>query len=107
MQGAAVMSNTTWNIDPLHSGVHFSVRHMLVSKVRGHFTRYSGAVDIDEGDMTRANIEVTIDAASIATEVPDRDTHLRSPDFLDVEKFPEIRFRSKQIEKVDDAQYRN
>src|SRR5258706_3450082 len=100
------MGTTTWNIDTSHSGVHFSVRHMLVSKVRGHFTRYSGAVHIDEGDMTRASIEVTIDAGSIDTGVADRDAHLRSPDFLNVEKFPEIHFRSKQIEKVDGAKYR-
>jgi polyisoprenoid-binding protein YceI len=100
------MSNTTWNIDTSHSGVHFSVRHMLVSKVRGHFTRYSGAVHIDEVDMTRSNIEATIDAGSIDTEVPDRDAHLRAQDFLDVDKFPEIHFRSKLIDKLDDAKYR-
>ena len=100
------MIATTWSIDTSHSGVHFSVRHMLVSKVRGHFTRYAGAVHIDEVDMTRSNLDVTIDAGSIDTEVPDRDAHLRSPDFLDVDKFPEIHFRSEHIEKLGDAKYR-
>lgn len=100
------MGTTTWNIDTSHSGVHFSVRHMLVSKVRGHFSRYSGAVHIDEGDMKRSNIEATIDTGSIDTQMPDRDAHLRSPDFLDVEKFPQIHFRSKQIQKLDDVNYK-
>ena len=100
------MSVTTWNIDTAHTGISFSVRHMVVSKVRGRFAKYSGALRIDEDDMTRSGVEVTIDAASLDTGVPDRDTHLRSPDFFDVEKFPELRFRSKRIEKVENARYR-
>src|SRR5258708_34985403 len=100
------MSITTWNIDTAHTGISFSVRHMVVSKVRGRFAKYSGALRIDEDDMTRSAVEVTIDAASLDTGAPDRDTHLRSPDFFDVDKFPELRFRSKRIEKVEDARYR-
>jgi polyisoprenoid-binding protein YceI len=100
------MSVTTWNIDTAHTGISFSVRHMVVSKVRGRFAKYSGSLRIDEDDMTRSGVEVTIDAASLDSGVPERDTHLRSPDFFDVEKFPELRFRSKRIEKVEDARYR-
>ena len=86
-------TNSDWNIDPVHSGINFSVRHMVVSKVRGHFTKYTGTLAIDDADLTRSVVEATIDASSIDTGTAQRDTHLRSPDFLDVERFPEIRFR--------------
>jgi polyisoprenoid-binding protein YceI len=99
------MSTTTWNIDTTHSGVSFSVRHMVIAKVRGRFAKYAGAIHLDEGDMTRSTAELSIDAASIDTGVTDRDAHLRSPDFFDVEKFPELRFASKRIEKRDDAHF--
>jgi polyisoprenoid-binding protein YceI len=98
--------NTNWNIDTAHTGINFSVRHMVVSKVRGRFAKYSGLLQIDENDLTRSSMDVTIDAASIETGVADRDTHLRSADFLDVEKFTELRFRSKRIDKLDDSHYR-
>jgi polyisoprenoid-binding protein YceI len=78
----------------------------LVSKVRGRFTRYTGGIDIDDGDITRAVVDATIDASSIDTGVPDRDTHLRSPDFFDVETFPELRFRSTRFEKLGEGRYR-
>src|SRR5262245_43067206 len=103
---ALAMSTTTWNIDTAHTGINFSVRHMVLSKVRGRFAKYSGAIQIDDVDMTRSVVDVTIDAASIDTGVADRDTHLRSADFFDVERFPELRFRSKRIERLDDAGYR-
>ena len=98
-------TNSDWNIDPVHSGINFSVRHMVVSKVRGHFTKYSGTLTIDDADLTRSVVEATIDAASIDTGTAQRDTHLRSPDFLDVERFPEIRFRGTRIDKVADDRY--
>src|SRR6266852_5937889 len=97
--------STTWNIDTSHSGIHFSVRPILVSKVRGHFARYSGVARIDEADMTRSQVEVRIEAPSIDTGVPDRDAHLRSADFFDAERFPELHFRSKRIEKLAEADY--
>jgi polyisoprenoid-binding protein YceI len=100
------MTTTQWNIDAAHSGVNFSIRHMVVSKVRGRFAKYSGAVRLDEGDLTRSSVEMTIDASSIDTGTPQRDAHLRAPDFFDVEKFPELRFRSTRIEKINDARYR-
>lgn len=100
------MKNNNWNIDAAHSGIHFSVRHMVVSKVRGRFAKYSGSIAIDDDDLTRSVVDVTIDAASLDTGVADRDTHLRSADFFDVEKFPALTFRSKQIEKVGSMKYR-
>ncbi|AKU95700.1 hypothetical protein AKJ09_02364 [Labilithrix luteola] len=104
--GDILMGHNDWNIDTAHTGIHFSVRHMVVSKVRGRFEKYSGTFRLDDGDITRSFVDVTIDASSIDTGVADRDTHLRSPDFFDVEKFPELRFRSKRIERVDDTRHR-
>ena len=100
------MTTSKWNIDATHSGIHFSIRHMVVSKVRGRFAKYSASINLDESDLTRSDVVVMIDAASLDTGVPDRDTHLRAPDFFDVERFPALRFRSRRIEKVADARYR-
>jgi polyisoprenoid-binding protein YceI len=100
------MATNNWNIDAVHSGINFSIRHMVVSKVRGRFAKYTGTVSIDDADLTRSVVEATIDASSIDTGTPQRDAHLRSPDFFDVEKFPELRFRSNRIEKLEDARYR-
>jgi polyisoprenoid-binding protein YceI len=90
---------TTWNIDPTHSTVGFSIRHMVFSKVRGRFLKYSGAIQLDD-DLAKSSVEVTIDAASIDTGTAQRDNHLRSADFFDVEKFPELRFRSTRVEDL-------
>jgi polyisoprenoid-binding protein YceI len=95
-----------WNIDLAHSGVNFSVRHMVISKVRGRFAKFGGSLQLDEQDLTRSTLDVHIDASSIDTGVADRDAHLRSPDFLDVEKFPLLTFKSKRIEKTSEAHYR-
>jgi polyisoprenoid-binding protein YceI len=95
-----------WNIDPAHSGVGFSVRHMVISKVRGRFAKFGGTIRIDEKDLTKSAVDVRVDAASIDTGIADRDTHLRSPDFLDVEKFGAITFKSRRVEKVSENQYR-
>lgn len=100
------MNTNSWNIDAIHSGINFSVRHMVVSKVRGRFAKYSGTVDLDDGDLTRSVVEATIDASSVETGTPQRDAHLRSPDFLDVERYPEIRFRSRGIERLEASRYR-
>jgi polyisoprenoid-binding protein YceI len=100
------MTTNTWNIDATHSGINFTIRHMVVAKVRGRFAKYSGTVQLDEADLTRSVVEATIDASSIDTGTPQRDEHLRSADFFDVAKFPELRFRSTRIEKVEDALYR-
>jgi polyisoprenoid-binding protein YceI len=94
------MSLTKWNIDSAHTGINFSVRHMVVSKVRGRFGKYSGLITLDDADITRSSVEVKIEASSIDTGVADRDTHLRSPDFFDVEKYPELHFRSTRTEQT-------
>ena len=73
-----------WDIDVSHSAVHFHVRHMVISKVHGRFARWSGALQLDEQDLTRSSVDVRIEAASIDTQVADRDAHLKSADFLDV-----------------------
>ena len=86
----------TWEIDPVHSEVSFVVRHMVVSKVRGRFDRFSGTIVTDE-DLARSSVNVTIDATSINTNEPNRDNHVRSADFLDVENFPNITFRSTAV----------
>src|SRR6266704_5008962 len=88
----------TWNLDPAHTSVQFSVRHLMVSTVRGAFGKVSGTVDVDDKDLTRSKIQASIDAASIDTRIEKRDTHLKSPDFLDVGRYPTIAFASKKIE---------
>jgi polyisoprenoid-binding protein YceI len=100
------MNTTTWVLDPIHTGVYFAVRHMVISRVRGEFDTYGGTIDLDESDLTRSTIDVTIDAKSIDTGSSDRDAHLRSPDFLDADNFPEIHFGSQRIDRIDDSNYR-
>ncbi|MBJ6723405.1 YceI family protein [Geomesophilobacter sediminis] len=90
----------SYNIDPDHSNIGFKVRHLMVSNVKGVFGKVQGAVFIDEKDLTRSNVNVTIDASSVDTGVVKRDTHLRSPDFLDVAKYPTITFASRKVVRV-------
>ena len=89
----------TWEIDPAHSELSFVARYLMVTKVRGGFTEFSGTLHIAEAPE-ESWVEVTIKAASIDTGTPDRDKHLRSADFLDVERFPELRFRSTKVELI-------
>jgi polyisoprenoid-binding protein YceI len=91
---------TTWNIDPEHSNVGFKVRHLMISNVKGSFEKNSGVVDINDKDITKSKVEVSIDTASINTNVQKRDDHLRSPDFFDVAKFPTMTFVSKKVAKA-------
>jgi polyisoprenoid-binding protein YceI len=90
----------TWLIDPSHSAATFSVRHMMVSNVRGEFGKMVGTINYDPKSPTKATVEVTIDATSISTREPQRDQHLKSPDFFDVQKFPTITFKSTKVEQV-------
>lgn len=92
------MTTERWEIDSSHSGIHFSVRHLVIAKVRGQFTRWSGTVLAPDGDFLRASVNVVIDASSIDTGVADRDAHLRSADFFDVASFPEITFTATRVE---------
>lgn len=88
----------TWDIDPVHTGVRFKVRHLMVSNVRGTFGKVSGTVQYDEKDFTKASADITIDAASIDTGVAKRDQDLKGPDFLDVARYPTLTFKSRRVE---------
>ena len=88
----------SYEIDPSHSSASFKVRHLMVSNVRGELGAVTGRVVIDEADLSRSSVEATIDARGINTRDEKRDAHLRSPDFLDVEKYPTVTFRSKRVE---------
>jgi polyisoprenoid-binding protein YceI len=90
----------TWEIDPAHSAAQFTVRHMMVSNVRGEFGKTSGTVDLDDKDVSHSKAEATIDTTTLDTRVPSRDKHLKSPDFFDVEKYPTITFKSTSFKKV-------
>ncbi len=94
------MAAQTWTIDKAHSDIFFTVRHMVITKVRGRFTKWDGTLVLDEQDWTKSRVEVVIEAASISTSDEKRDGHLRSADFLDAEKFPKLTFKSTKVEKA-------
>jgi polyisoprenoid-binding protein YceI len=94
-----VTATTTWNIDPVHSHAEFKVRHMMISNVKGEFKGIKGALKHNEADSTRSAVEISIDATTIDTGEAQRDGHLKSPDFLDVEKFPTLTFKSTRVAK--------
>jgi polyisoprenoid-binding protein YceI len=98
------MTATNWDFDKSHSGIHFTVRHLMVSKVRGSFHDWSGTLTLDDEDITRSKVAVTITAASVDTKEPKRDDHLRSADFFDVEKFPTLEFASTAVRKSGDEE---
>ncbi len=87
-----------WEIDPVHSNVSFTVRHMMLSNVRGEFTKFAGSVELNGTDPTTAKVSATIDAATINTHEPKRDADVRGPNFLDVAKFPSMTFVSRKVE---------
>jgi polyisoprenoid-binding protein YceI len=97
-------STTTWNIDPVHSVAEFKVKHMMISNVKGQFPKVTGTLTFDESHLTRSQVEASIEAASIATRDPQRDAHLKSADFFDVEKFPTLSFKSTGIRLVRDGE---
>jgi polyisoprenoid-binding protein YceI len=92
------MANERWEVDSSHSSLQFSVRHLVIAKVRGSFQRWSGTIQVPNGDFTKATVAVTIDATSIDTGVADRDAHLRAPDFFDAAQYPELRFVGKRVQ---------
>jgi polyisoprenoid-binding protein YceI len=96
----AVAATATWQIDPNHSAAQFAVRHLAISTVRGAFTKVSGTVQVDDNDITKSTVDVTIDAASIDTRVEGRDKDLRSDHFFDVEKYPTLTFKSTKVEQI-------
>ena len=93
----------TFTIDPNHSSIGFTVKHMVVTKVKGGFDEYAGTILYDDKDLTKSSVEVTIKTASIDTNTPRRDDDLRSPNFFDAAKYPEITFTSRRIEKSGDG----
>ena len=95
---------TTWNIDPAHSMAEFKVKHMMIAHVKGHFSKVTGVLVHDESDRTKSRIEATIEAASIETRESQRDTHLKSADFLHVEKFPTLSFKSTDIKVAGEGE---
>lgn len=99
----ALAPASTWNIDPEHSAVEFKVRHLMVSNVKGVFGKVAGVVTVDDKDLTKSSVSATIDTASIDTGVAKRDTHLKSADFLEVDKYPTMTFASTQIVKSGNA----
>jgi polyisoprenoid-binding protein YceI len=92
----------TYKIDPAHSKAHFIVRHMMITNVRGGFNGLQGTVVYDPENASASSVDVTIDTKTINTQEPDRDTHLKSADFLEVEKYPTITFKSKSVKKESD-----
>ena len=91
------MSKAIYQIDSAHSSAQFTVRHMMISNVRGEFTKLSGSIAYDPADPANSSVEATIEAASINTRDPQRDAHLKSADFFDVERFPALAFRATEI----------
>jgi len=95
--------DANWRIDPLHSGAHFSVRHMMISTVRGEFTGITGSVTYDPANPTRDAVEASIDCSTVNTGVAKRDTQLKSADFFDIAHYPTMKFKSKRVEKGGDG----
>ncbi len=98
------IATSTWNIDPVHSVAEFKVKHMMISNVKGQFTRVKGVLALDETDLTKSRVEASIEAASINTREEQRDAHLKSADFFDVEKFPTLSFQSTGVSRVADGE---
>lgn len=96
----AAATRTTWSIDPVHSNVEFAVRHLMITTVKGRFTDVQGTVVTDEANPANGSVEVTIGAASIDTREPQRDAHLRSADFFDVDAYASLTFRSTALRNV-------
>jgi polyisoprenoid-binding protein YceI len=94
----------TWKIDPAHTGIAFSAKHMMVSTVRGRFDEFEGTFTIDPDDVSRSSAEVTIQAASLSTSNPDRDAHLRSADFIEADAHPTLSFHSTSVDRVSEEE---
>lgn len=104
--GANAFAQTNWQLDKSHSSITFTVSHMVVSETSGRFKFFDGKVLSKSDDFIDSDIEFTIDAASVNTEDEKRDGHLKSPDFFDVAKYPQITFKSKSFKKIDGKNYK-
>lgn len=98
-------SLSTWKIDPAHTNAYFKVKHMMISNVKGEFTSVNGSLEYNEADIKKSKVDATIDAKTINTRDPQRDAHLKSPDFLDVEKYPTLTFRSASVSSKGEGNY--
>jgi polyisoprenoid-binding protein YceI len=100
LQAPAKPAITTWNIDPSHSTAQFSIRHLMISNIKGEFTKVTGQIVYDQNNPESLAAEASIDVSTINTREPDRDNHLKSPDFFDVAKYPSLHFKSRQAAKI-------
>lgn len=100
-QTSAALGVSTWEIDPAHTHVEFAARHMMITTVKGEFSGIQGTIQVDEDHPERSQMEATIDAATLDTRSEQRDNHLRSADFLEVDRFPAITFQSRRVEFQD------
>jgi polyisoprenoid-binding protein YceI len=103
MSTTALTTRSTWTVDAAHTSVEFAVKHLMISTVRGRFADIAGSLELDDERPEQSTVDVTLDVASIDTRQPDRDAHLRSADFFDVERFPTLRFTSTRIQKAADG----
>jgi polyisoprenoid-binding protein YceI len=103
-QTAPQTSTTTWKIDPAHSSAEFKVKHMMISNVKGQFTRVNGVLTLNESDVTESRVEASIDVDSLTTGDPQRDAHLKSAEFFDAEKYPALSFKSTRITPKGDGE---
>lgn len=101
---AATDTLTTWNIDPAHSHAEFKVRHMMISNVKGSFSGISGVLNLDETDPAGSSITASVPLSTLSTGDPQRDGHLKSPDFFDAEKFPQLSFKSLAVDKLAEGE---
>ncbi|MCL6594022.1 MAG: YceI family protein [Alicyclobacillus sp.] len=99
------MAKTSWQLDTAHSSIDFSIKHMMFATVRGSFHQFSGRIVADPEDLTTAEIEFTVEVASIDTRNADRDAHLKGADFFDVEHYPQIKFQATRITRAGSVQY--
>ena len=95
------MTSTKWTLDPIHSELGFKIKHLMISHVSGSFKNFSAEVSMEENDFSTADIHLTAEMASIFTNNEQRDTHLRTSDFFEVEKYPELIFQSTKVVKID------
>lgn len=99
------MAKSKWTVDSTHSSIDFTIRHMMIAKVKGAFHAFEAQIDADPEDLTTADVQFSIDLSSIDTRNKDRDAHLQSPDFFDVEQHPKLTFQSTQFTKTGDGEY--
>jgi polyisoprenoid-binding protein YceI len=104
MSTVTAPATTTWNIDPAHSHAQFKVKHMMISNVKGEFTALTGTLKYDSENIANSQVEASIDAATINTREPQRDTHLKSADFFDVAKYPKLTFKSTRVAKKGEGE---